>query len=377
MCFGSRHSKYQILILACLVIAICSCKRPVDISKTDKDVITNDIRLLLTSLADSVRLRGQAGWLGFLDNMPDFKWSYMGVTIPYDTLVRRIQDRNPQTTFMTWDSISVEALGPNDGRLFAIFTEMLSQWSTVSFSYKLESYLRKTSGRWRFHSVEMSGYDRWQGVPNVAIADTSQALHNQLNDIVRASLGRNHIVTDLLDVDDRTRNAFYRRYQDMGYVFEDPQHQLAHSYLAVVQVCDDSGYVVYDSASVAIIHEGAVAWHSKYLIQAESHCALPGFADLNDDGITDILVGTPADMRGYGEKLWIISPDSVGGRLLNSSDERGQSTVTGATGTFRFNLTATAGPKEIRATDFGEDTQTYQSYVWNGTAFVKGKHGRY
>jgi hypothetical protein len=242
----------------------------------------------------------------------------------------------------------------------------------VAVQIGIRANLRKIDGSWKVHSTEMAEHDRWRDFQKAPDEHTRHLLWQKTDSLVKSSLGKNYDVCAVLDADDRTRNASYRIYQMMGVIFEDPLHQLEHSYIVAVR----SSATEPDSGSVAIIRDNKVFWHSGPLIRDMGLASLPGFGDLNNDGTTDILLCTPADMRGYSEELWIISPDSSGGRLLNAVDEYGQSTIIGASGTFKFTQLNRNGAKVIKASILGDDFDRQYTYTWNGSVFVKAKSTR-
>ena len=101
--------------------------------------------------------------------------------------------------------------------------------------------------------------------------------------------------------------------------------------------------------------------------------SLKGIADVNADGITDIVIATRLDDRGYGEGLWIITPDSSGGRVLNRTDDIGESAIVGATWTFWFERSIGTGAYVIQADDFSGKSNRFYVYTWNGSTFVKSR----
>jgi hypothetical protein len=274
---------------------------------------------------------------------------------------------------MSWDSVHVEPVAENEATLFAICSEAVIDQGgrKVTMSLDINANLRKINGVWKFHSSEMSDHDPWRASPGTAVADTSEWFAQKIDSLIKASLGQNYHSGAILDVDDRTANAAYRVYQDMGYIFEDPNHQFQHAYIVALYGNDENGDTVLDSGSVAIIRNNRIAWRSKPLIRNMTYAPLPGFGDVNNDGTTDILITTRFDMRGYAERLWIISPDSTGGRLLNAVDERGESTIIGASGTFTFTQPTQTGAKVIKVNDLSTDLNRFFTYVWNGSVFVK------
>jgi hypothetical protein len=369
--------KRIVLILLSLTILLCCCKRSGNNSQAERATVSNDINGMLAALADSITKNGFAGWIGFLDDSKEFKWVSWGSTRSYDSLVVRLRlgDRSFHFFAVHWDSVRIEPLSANEATLFAICSQSAVDASGQEATLALDviANLRKIDRYWKFHSCSMSEHDQWDKSHNVARADTSEHLASSIDSLVKASLSHNHQSGAVLDVDDRVENASYRVYQSMGYIFEDPRHQLKHSYIVAIYTCDDNGDTIYDSSSVGIVRDNRLIWCSRPLIRDAHMAPLPGFGDLNNDGTTDILCTTPIDMRGYGEALWIISPDSSGGKLLNSVDEQGQSTIVGASGTFKITQPAQGSAKVISVNDFSGNVKSMFEYAWNGSVFAKAK----
>ncbi len=378
--FRRAQMKSIVFLLLSLAMLICCCTRSKNQSQADRLAASNDIKVMLGALSDSVRTNGLAGWIPFLDSSKQCRWVFQGSTISYDSLIARLRrvDQSFRSSALGWDSVHVESRAENEATLFAICTETAIDLSggQVTTPLEINAKLHKINGAWRFHSSEISEYDPWHASQNLAVSDTSRWLAQHIDSLIEASLGHSYHSGSILDVDDRIANASYRVYQMMGYFFEDPRHQLEHSYIVAVYSCDESGYTVHDSASVAIVRENRLIWRSKPLIRNAGFAPLPGFGDFNNDGTTDILFSTPIDMRGYGEALWILSPDSLGGRLLNAVDEEGQSTIVGATGTFKFTQPTQGAAKVIKANDFSGELNGIFVYTWNGSAFVEAKSAK-
>jgi hypothetical protein len=346
-----------------------SCSQP---NRADVD---KDIKLVLSSLSDSIRANGITGWIPFLEKSKEFKWISMGSTVTYDSLIARIQRKDSDIGSFTisWDSVRIEFLTKNEVKLFAIVTEVgiVSDGEQAAVTIEVKGNLRKIDGSWKFHTCEMSMYEPPQPDQNVAIADTSRQTYNSLDSLIKSQHGSMYHVMGILDVDDRTKNAAYRIYQDMGYTFEDPNHQLEHSFIVAVGKYEENGRDLCDSGSIAIIRQNKIVWFSKPLIHHFDYAPLPGFGDLNNDGTTDILFSAQIDMRGYGEALWILSPDSSGGRLLNDVDEDKQSTIIGASSCFKISQQKGENAKRIEVDDLDSESHGKFIYIWNGRIFTK------
>jgi hypothetical protein len=367
------------LFLFSLLILLSSCTGKKDESRVDQDAITGEIRATLAALSDSLRSDGLPGWISFLDNSPEFKWVDVGSSVSYDSLLDRLRYAKQyfRSSTISWDSVRIQPLTQNEATLFAIYTDttVFRSGQQVIMPMDLTANLHRINGAWKFHSADIAEHDRWRGYQQVAFADTSMQLVQIIDSLIKANLGSTYRAEDFVDVDDRVTNGPYRVYQAMGSIFEDPHHQLQHSFLVVVSGHDPHGNAL-DSGSVAIIRDQKVIWRSRPLIPNVNFAKLDGFADLNNDGTTDILLCTPADMRGYSENLWIISPDFSGGRLLNKVDEYGESTIMGASNTFEFTQPNPKGVKVIKASIVGEHLNRHFTYTWNGSVFVKAKSTR-
>ena len=333
-----------------------SCNKQ-DRTYTNHDFITREIRATLSALSDSLRLRGLTGWISFLDTSTEFTRTYFGSTSSYDTTVARIRYANNYFTYSTlsWDSLWIQAVKQDEATVFAICTDSteFKGDALVITVEDITAKLRRINGAWKFLSIQTSAHNRWRGQPKFAFSDTSEQFHRDLDSLVKSRLGREFTVAAVLDVDDRVANGAYRVYQAMGYIFEDPRHQFEHSFIVTIR------QERHDRGSVAIVRNNKLVWRSKPLMRFMDMPSLKGIADVNADGNTDIVISTSLDMRGYGESLWIITPDSLGGRLLNRTDDIGESTIVGATDSFSFNKLRGQAAYVIDAHDFSGESNHF------------------
>jgi hypothetical protein len=365
--------KSSLLHVLLLTIILCCCRQGGNQSKTRLATVKQEVNQFLADISDSCRVDGFLGWIPFLDSSDGFSWKFIDSTATYDSVVVRLRRTDPAELMkVSWDSVRVESSAEGTATLLTICT--MSLFGAVEerspMLLNLRAKLRKVEGAWKFHNCEFNERSWTQAGPSVAVADTSRLLAQEIDSLVKATLGHNYSSGGILDVDDRIANSSYRLYQEMGLLFEDPHHQLEHSYVVAVHICDSEGDWVPDSGSVAIIRENKLIWHSKFLVRNMEHGLLGGFGDVNGDGTTDILITTPLDMRGYSEELWIISPDSSGGRLLSAVDKEGESTIIGASGTFGFTRPKPDGAMVIKADDLEHPNHLFV-YTWNGSVFAR------
>ncbi len=354
-------------------IILCCCKQSGNQPKTGLASVNQEVIEFLADISDSCRAEGFLGWIPFLDNSDGFSWKFMDSAVTYDSVVGRFRRTDPVKPIkVSWDSVRVEPSAEGTATLLTICS--MSLFGAVEerspMVLNLRAKLRKVEGAWKFHNCEFNERKWTQAGPSVAVADTSRSLAQEIDSLVKATLGHNYSSGGILDVDDRIANSSYRLYQEMGLLFEDPRHQLEHSYVVAVHICDSEGDWVPDSGSVAIIRENKLIWHSKFLVRNMEHGLLRGFGDMKGDGTTDILITTPLDMRGYSQELWIISPDSSGGRLLNGVDKEGESIIIGASDTFGFTRPKPDGPMVIKSDDLDHPNRLFV-YTWNGSVFAK------
>jgi len=235
----------------------------------------------------------------------------------------------------------------------------------------IKSKIVNVDGSWKFHSIEIFDVNEFPPEKNVGNADTNKVIQACIDSLITSTFGPNYHSAAILDVDDRVANAAYRVYQMMGYVFEDPNHQLEHSIIVAVCKYEDDGQTMCDSGSIAIVRGNKIVYRSKPIIHHFGYAPIPGFGDLNNDGTTDILFSAQMDMHGYGEALWILSPDSSGGTLLNDVDEDNQSTIIGASGCFKIIQPKGEKTKRIEVDELNSESHGKFIYTWNGRVFSK------
>ena len=157
-------------------------------------------------------------------------------------------------------------------------------------------------------------------------------------------------------------------------IFEDPHKQLAHCIITTFDKWDSSeggSQITWnDSGGIAIIRSDRVIWHSKRCILDYSSVVsqIWVFADLNNDTAIDIIVSLSYG-HGLVQGLWIMTPNELGGKLLNSYDEIGRSTILGSASMFAVGLSPDHMTKEIAAWDQEKDRSAI--FRWNGSTFAR------
>ena len=210
----------------------------------------------------------------------------------------------------------------------------------------------------------------------IAGLGTSRIVAGRIDALVKAAYGPGYGSGSILDVDERIEGSSRRVHQGLGYVFEDPLHQLEHALIVVVHRHEEDGRPLNDSSFVGIVRENRMVWCSKPFLRNDDNYPfhLTGFGDLNNDGTTDILVSAALGDRGEEEALWIISPDSSGGKLLNEIDMDGQSTIVAAAASFKMVPSKGRKPMVIKGTERSSDemgTAYEVVYTWNGLFFAR------
>jgi hypothetical protein len=165
-----------------------------------------------------------------------------------------------------------------------------------------------------------------------------------------------------------------------GYIFEDPNNQLQHCIVFYFGKWDSmdakerygSGVSLNDSGGVGIIREEKIVWYSNRFIlgYTEVGSRISGFADLNNDGTTDIICSIS---EHYMETLWLVSPTYQGGRLLNAIDEYGYSMIKGGDNTFEIVDSGNDKIKNIQAIRPESENLEEITYTLQGSVFSELK----
>jgi hypothetical protein len=193
--------------------------------------------------------------------------------------------------------------------------------------------------------------------------------------LIKIVFGPTYDVGGVLDVD-HILTMPKEKLQWEGYIFEDPNNQLQHCVICCFGKWDSmdashrygSGVTLNDSGGVAIIRDGKIVWHSKRFIlrYTDVGSRISGFADLNNDGTTDII----CSMCGrYTEALWLVSPTHQGGRLLNAIDDHGNSVIEGGDDTLEIVDSGKNKIKEIQAIPAESENLDKVIYTWQGSTF--------
>jgi len=184
-----------------------------------------------------------------------------------------------------------------------------------------------------------------------------------INGILKQAFGPNCESGAILDVDSPPKPLE----GSSEVIYEDASHQLRHCILVMYRNLDSTE----DAGALAIIREGKIIWHSRPFILgfAPTASSVIGYADLNEDGTTDIICAIAGGSHFETESLWIITPNVEGGKLLNSTYPNGYSSIVGASESFSFVKSKGSKLTEIRSLDNASDNQRSIVYRWNGSAF--------
>jgi hypothetical protein len=195
--------------------------------------------------------------------------------------------------------------------------------------------------------------------------------HKSADALIKSALGMDHEVGGIFDVDRIL--AMPRLDPSVAYIREDPNHQLQHTFVVDYTKWDSmppqeryaSGASLNDTGGIAFIRDDKLVWRSERFILDYSpmNFQVSGFADLNGDGTTDIIVSTFEGDQREQETLWLISPDSPGGRILNTVDQDGRSTIVAESGSFQFINSRSGKAKVIQSGD--------ATFEWNGSVFIE------
>ena len=134
------------------VFLLPACRTSPDAAQEQR--ISNEIRTLLSDMSDSMKLAGLKGWVPFLERAPEFRWSFHGVTIGYDTLIVQIGKEAPlyRSIDLKWDSIRVSPQSTAEIFMTARFAEDLVDTAGVrtNSSGHVKSRVVKTARGWKF-----------------------------------------------------------------------------------------------------------------------------------------------------------------------------------------------------------------------------------
>ena len=124
-----------------------------------------------------------------------------------------------------------------------------------------------------------------------------------------------------------------------------------------------SGIELSDHGGIFIARRGKLLWHSARILKgdADSDWQVSGFADLNGDGITDIIVSVYSGKVREYEAVWLVTPTPTGGRLLCGLDREGHSQIWCNTGHFQIISQPNEKVKKLQADD--------RVYEWDGSEF--------
>lgn len=218
--------KLILSLLFSFTIIICACKTKNSLSHAESTNPDNDIKIALNALSDSVQANGIFGWISFLDSSKEFKWTFMGSTMSYDSLLANFRQKGSGFRFVTlkWDSIQLKRLTENEVTLFTTFTQAGKDPSgeQTAIALDMKADLRLINNSWKFHTCELSEHEQAHTSLGVAEADTSTQLHLVIDSLIKERKGSLYQAAAILDVDDRVSNESYRVYQDMGYILKTP-----------------------------------------------------------------------------------------------------------------------------------------------------------
>jgi len=197
--------------------------------------------------------------------------------------------------------------------------------------------------------------------------------------LIKIAFGPTYNAGGVLDIDHILRMP-KEKSQWEGYIFEDPNNQLQHCIIFCFGKWDSmdakvrygSGVTLNDSGGVGIIRKGKIVWYSNRFILAYTEVGgrISGFADLNNDGTTDIICSM---CERYSETLWLISPIHKGGKLLNAVDREGYSLIKGGESSFEFFDSGRNKIKEIHALRPESENLERLTYILQGSVFSELK----
>lgn len=201
---------------------------------------------------------------------------------------------------------------------------------------------------------------------------SDDSIHNVLTEIVGSTYGDNKYVDEYVYING-DKGIYDTKFVSNALITEDVNDQLANSFLVRIETLDSRD--IPDTNFIAIIRDNAVVWKSMPFLF--SPLWISGYADMNNDGVTDILLSVPTGNLYQYECLWVISPDLPGGRYLNTVDEIGNSNIYGNTDFIDISISPN-GEKIVTSPSFlrvgnehydHEYHETKHEFRWNGVVF--------
>ena len=142
-----------LLLLPTILLVLSNCTQNDRLTEQDSASIKSDVQQMLSAMSDSIRVRGLAGWIPFLDQSPEFTWEFHGLQTSYDSLVAAEQRESPryQSIALTWDSIRVQPIASDKATFSATYHEVVVDTTGMKFTLtgSVEAHVIKISGSWK------------------------------------------------------------------------------------------------------------------------------------------------------------------------------------------------------------------------------------
>lgn len=154
----------SVLLILTTLILLHSCRESAQLSNSERSEIRNHIQQFFDAHSRAISSEGLVASIRFLDNSPDFRWTYRGLSTSYGTLVAGIhQDqRRWRSVNLQWDSLEIQPLTSEQATFTAHYRQFMTDTAgreSVLIGVVNGALIRRSDG-WKFHHAETSPKER-------------------------------------------------------------------------------------------------------------------------------------------------------------------------------------------------------------------------
>ncbi len=182
---------------------------------------------------------------------------------------------------------------------------------------------------------------------------------DSLNTILNLTYSNDYNIIEFIYIDENGLD----RTQSSSYLREDKNHNLSDSYIGLIENTDKDFLPIKHFV-------GVFRKNQKMLMSLPipvTKLRLDGYADVNNDGLTDIIMTEPLGVRYNYEGIWILSIDSNGCRFLNEIENGEDTNIKGPNDSFDFYQKGKDGTLIITCSYQVDDSDDVKKeiYCWN------------